>query len=93
MKPRYTPPDANQNEIVAELLKIPALSVIDLREVGNDCPDILIGYHGDNFLIEIKTAKGKVKPGQQRHYDEWPGQTAIARSLDDVLMIIGIEHD
>ena len=93
MKPRYTPPDANQNEIVAELLKIPALSVIDLREVGNDCPDILIGYHGDNFLIEIKTAKGKVKPGQQRHYDEWPGQTAIARSLDDVLMIIGIEHE
>lgn len=93
MKPRYTPPDANQGDIVKALLQIPGVAVIDLREVGNDCPDILIGYESDNFLIELKTAKGKVKPGQQRHYEEWPGQTAIARSLDDVLMIIGIEHE
>ena len=93
MKPRYTPPDANQGDIVKALLQIPGVDVIDLREVGNDCPDILIGYESDNYLIELKTEKGKVKPGQQRHYDEWPGQTAIARSLDDVLMIIGIEHE
>ena len=90
-KPRYTAPDSNQNDIIHALNQIPALDVIDLREVGDDCPDVLIGYAGVNYLVEIKTPTGRMKPGQIRHFEEWPGQTAIARSLDDVLKIIGVE--
>lgn len=90
MKPRFTPNDANQGDILKELRKIPALDIIDLTEVGDDCPDILLGYQRKNWLVEIKTTTGRVKPGQKRHHREWPGQTAICRSLDDILRLIGL---
>ena len=90
MKPRYTPNDANQGDILKGLRRVPGLHIIDLTEVGEDCPDVLVGYKSFNWLIEIKTENGKLKPGQQRHYNEWYGQTAVARSLDDVLRIIGL---
>ena len=90
MKPRFTPNDANQGEIVKGLAGIPGLAIIDLTEVGSDCPDLIVGYGGFNYFVEIKTETGKLKFGQKRHFKDWPGQTAVARSLDDVLRIIGL---
>jgi len=90
LKPRYTPGDANQSPIKAALLQIPGVSVIDLREVGGGCPDLLVGYNLDNYLIELKTAKGKLRPEQTNHFETWGGQTAVCRSLDDVLKVIGL---
>jgi len=90
MKPRFTPNDANQGEIVKAAKQIPGLDYIDLTEVGDDCPDTLFGYKGFNYLAEIKTEKGRMKPGQTRHKNEWPGQTAVIRSVDDLLRLIGL---
>ena len=91
MKPRWTAPDANQNGIVKHLLQIPGLDVIDLHDLGiSDVPDILIGYQNVNFLVEIKTDKGKLMQGQMYFQDQWPGQKSVARTLDDVLRIIGV---
>ena len=90
MKPRYTPPDANQSEIVAALRQIPGVTVIDLREVGKGVPDLIVGRAGLNYLIELKTPKGKLRLIQALHTQNWKGQTAVARSLDDVLKIMGV---
>ena len=45
--------DANQPVIVAALRAIGA-TVQHLHAVGQGCPDILVGYDGVNFLMEIK---------------------------------------
>lgn len=91
VKPRWTKPDANQNDIVKALVRIPGLDIIDLHDLGiSDVPDILIGFMHHNYLVEIKTDEGKLSPGQMYFQDQWPGQKAVARNLDDVLKIIGL---
>ena len=42
--------DANQSDIVAGLRSIGA-TVQPLHAVGKGCPDLLIGYRGDNYAI------------------------------------------
>lgn len=80
--------DANQQEIVEALRKIGA-TVIDLADVGKDCPDILVGYMDKNYLIEIKTPNGNLASGQKDFWVHWRGQTAVARSIKDAFNIIG----
>ena len=36
-------------------------------------------------FIECKSGKKKLKPGQQKNFDQWPGEKQIFRSADDVL--------
>jgi hypothetical protein len=92
VKPRYTRPDDNHNDIVRTIKQIPGLDVIDLRDIGiKGVPDILIGYRGKNYLVEIKTNTGRMSPEQAEHHHNWPGQTSVAWSIEAVLRIIGLE--
>ena len=75
--------DANHSEIVAAFRAL-GYDVLDLSRVGSNCPDILLGRNNLNVLVEIKTEKGKLKPGQMEFYTKWKGHTAVVRSLDDV---------
>ena len=84
--------DANQSKLVQALEQIPGLDVVDLGAVGDDVPDILIGYMHRNFLVEIKTPTGRLSPGQKEWHINWPGQNAICRTLDDILKVIGLKH-
>ena len=84
--------DDNQREIVLALRKA-GYSVKVLSDVGDGCPDILVGAHGKNFLLEIKD--GKKPPSQQSltqcqemFHLSWSGQVAIIRSIDDAFNII-----
>ncbi len=45
--------DDNHDEVVRDLQRL-GCSVIDLSQVGGGCPDLLIGWRGRNFLVEIK---------------------------------------
>lgn len=47
-------PDANQGEIVAALRAVGA-SVTIISKVGSGCPDLLVGFRGRVFLLEVKT--------------------------------------
>ena len=79
--------DANQAEIVADLRKVGA-SVLLLHEVGSGCPDILVGFRGTNYLIEIKTKTGMLTFPQWELHHDWRGQVAIARTSEEALCII-----
>jgi hypothetical protein len=46
--------DSNQKEIMDMCRKIPALSVFSTHTIGKGFPDIVIGFKGINYLIEIK---------------------------------------
>lgn len=81
--------DSNQAEIVADLRKVGA-SVVLLHEVGCGCPDILVGFRGNNYLIEIKTRDGKLNRLQRLWHEAFRGQVAVARTSEEALCIIGV---
>lgn len=85
--------DGNQSDIVAGLRTIGA-SVQILAAVGKGCPDLLIGYRGVNYTLEIKDgskpkSETKLTPDQVKWHTEWRGQSGIAYTLDDALVLIG----
>ena len=85
--------DKNHAEIINKLRKITQLSVFSTHTIGKGFPDIVVGYNGKNYLIEIKDGE---KPKSQRKltidevkfFESWNGQVDIANSFDDVLKII-----
>ena len=81
--------DNNQRSIVAALRDIGA-SVQHLHIIGKGCPDILVGFRGRNYLMEIKMERGKLTPDEDEWHERWRGQVAIVRDADDALRVIGV---
>ena len=86
-------PDANQSEIIDGLRSLGA-TVVSLSNVGGGCPDIVIGYKGVNYLVEIKDgnkpkSERELRAKQHAFFDSWKGQVEVATSLDECLKIIG----
>lgn len=86
--------DRNQAEIVAGLRKAGA-TVQPLHRVGDGCPDLLIGYRGQNYLIEVKDgqktpSKRGLRQNQVEWHDQWRGQVAVAENITQALAVIGV---
>ncbi len=92
--PRYAARvDANQPEIIKDLRAIGA-TVQPLHQVGKGCPDLLVGFRGLNHLLEVKDgdkppSKRRLTPAEQRWHDEWRGQKAIVKNVDEAYKVIG----
>ncbi len=87
--------DANHKEIV-EVLEKAGCSVLSLADQGGGCPDIVVGHHGRNFLLEIKnpkTAYGRkgLNPNQKKWAGTWNGVVVVVRSPIEALRAIGFE--
>jgi hypothetical protein len=52
--------------------------------------DLIVGFRGRTFLLEVKTAKGKIRPSQEAFLRAWSGHAAVVRTLDEALIAIGI---
>ena len=79
--------DANQDQIVSALRAAGAYVWIISLPV-----DLLVGYKGHTFLVEIKTdAKQRLTALQQDFFENWGGST-LARidSPDAALRMIGV---
>lgn len=53
--------DANEKDIKEALERVGAF-VTPLSAEG--CPDLLVIYHGEKYLLEVKMPKGKLTPAQ-----------------------------
>ena len=85
--------DSNHAEIIKALRKIPNLSVFSTHEVGKGFPDIVIGYKGINYLIEIKDGNKppsarKLTDSEAKFHQDWRGQIKIVNNLDEVLNLL-----
>ncbi len=82
--------DKNQAEIV-QALRAAGCTVTSLHEVGRGCPDIVVGYEGVNFLLEIKNPKtyGKLNETQVKWHGKWRGQVAVVKSPGEALRVVG----
>ena len=89
---RKTSYDANHIEIVDKLRAIGA-TVVDLASVGGGVPDILVGWRGRTYLLEIKTTKGYIRATQEQFFRSWMGgRIAIVRSFDEALDVLTEER-
>jgi hypothetical protein len=86
--------DANQSEIV-KALRAAGASVQHLHTLGQGCLDLLVGYLGQNHVLEVKDGS---KPPSRRALTEdeakwiaaWRGSYAIVTSPEEALAAIGV---
>jgi hypothetical protein len=86
--------DRNQSEIVEALRSLGA-SVAFLHMAHNGIPDLLVGYQGRNFLMEIKDGQKspsarKLTPCQIEWHQGWLGQAAIVTSAQEAIALLNI---
>jgi hypothetical protein len=86
--------DANQNEVVYALRQIGA-SVAVTSHVGSGFPDIVVGFRGVNYLIEIKDgskppSKRRLTKDEQRFHDGWNGEVIVINDVDEALKVVGV---
>lgn len=73
--------DANQEQVVS-ILRGYGATVQSLAAVGKGVPDLLVGYRGQNFLLEVKDgnkspSQTKLTPDQQDWHLKWNGDKPI----------------
>ncbi len=85
--------DVNQPEIVAALRKVGA-TVQSLAATGDGCPDLLVGFKGQTYLLEIKDGQ-KVPSAQKLTTDQvawhsvWSGgNLTVVKTIDEALKAI-----
>lgn len=68
-------------------------TVQSLASIGRGCPDLLVGYRGINFLLEIKD--GKKSPSRRRltgdqvdWHAAWRGRLYVVESAIQALEIV-----
>ena len=79
--------DSNQREIIDALRQIGA-SVYPLHFAGKGCPDLIVGFRGRNFLLEVKTERGRLNAVQSDFHRLWCGQIAVVRSRQEAVETI-----
>jgi len=87
--------DANHKQIIDAIKKIPSLSVFSTHMVGKGFPDIVIGYKGINYLVEIKDGKKtksqkKLTEDEIRFHQSWFGQIIVCECVQDVYVLLKI---
>lgn len=84
--------DANQKQIT-EALRRAGCSVQPLHTIGRGVPDLLVGWRGKNFLLELKDgskrpSERRLTEDQQTWHQEWRGQVAVAESIEEALRLL-----
>jgi hypothetical protein len=81
--------DSNRVKMV-EALRDASVTVTSLHAVGRGVPDLLVGFRGENYLLEVKSSRGKLTSSQEDWIQDWRGRVFIVRSVDDALMAVGV---
>ena len=80
--------DGNHAEVLAAFERM-GWRTLDCSQLGGGAPDAIVSRHGRTVAVEIKVAKGKVKPHQAAWLAAWGGEVAIVRGLEDVAALSG----
>jgi hypothetical protein len=80
--------DANQAEIMRDLRKV-GRSVQDLHVLGKGCPDLLVGYRGQNYLLEVKQAGCGLTEDELAWHELWRGQVSVVFTSEGAIKATG----
>lgn len=78
--------DANARQIKLALEKL-GCTVEFIHSQRAGIPDLLVGIHGRNYLVEVKVPKtGRLSDAQKAWRDSWNGSKPfVIRTTDDVV--------
>ncbi len=84
--------DKNQSAIVKQLQQL-GVSVFVLSGVGKGIADLIIGWRGKNYLVEVKNPERKWKytPDQVRFRASWRGQIVTIEKVEELFNLLGIK--
>jgi hypothetical protein len=80
--------DTNEPEIVAALRGVGA-SVEMLS--GRGIPDLLVGWRGENHLMEVKGAYGRLTDDQVKWHAGWRGGVFVVHTVREALHILDVD--
>ncbi len=80
--------DDNQTIIVSAFRQFGA-SVFETHQIGGGFPDIVVGFRGKNYLIEIKdgekcASRCALTPAEIEFHATWHGRVEIIKSVEEV---------
>jgi hypothetical protein len=80
--------DDNQTIIVSAFRQFGA-SVFETHQIGGGFPDIVVGFRGKNYLIEIKDgekceSRRPLTPAEIEFHATWHGRVEIIKSVEEV---------
>lgn len=86
--------DANQKQIV-KALRDAGATVQHLHAVGAGCPDLLVGFRGINYLMEVKDghkppSARKLTDDQVTWHRDWRGNAHVVKSITEALAVLGL---
>lgn len=69
-----------------------------LEQVGADVTvtnpgDLLVGFRGKTFILEVKDHTGKLRPSQRYFRDRWRGHYAVVRNEHEAIREISERRD
>lgn len=85
--------DRNQQAVV-QALRAAGATVWCTHTAGDGYPDIVCGFRGENFLLEIKDGEQapshrRLTQAETRFFQEWRGQVAVVNGVDEALAVVG----
>lgn len=97
MSPRYAArTDANHKEIVEALHGVGATTE-NTAALGQDRPDVIVGFRGRNYWLEIKNPAQRSKSGvpwkgrnqHEEWHARWNGHVETVWTIEEALRAIG----
>lgn len=84
----------DNHKAISEALRSVGATVQSLAMVGAGCPDLLVGYHGRNFLLEVKNPnqppnKRQLTPDEYYWHLCWRGQVHEVLTAENAWAAIG----
>jgi Holliday junction resolvase len=81
---------AKRDNMEAEITSALLASGCTVQQISiKGVPDLLVGFNGMNFLLEVKSAKGTLTPDQVEFFEMWEGQVTLVRTIEEALEVIG----
>ncbi len=79
--------DKNHKSIVQCFRKL-GCSVLSLHAVGKGCPDLLVCYQMQLYLVEVKDTGGKLNTLQEDWHRKWGSPVYVVRSNNEVVSLL-----
>ena len=74
------------HKVVVEAFRAAGWHVLATFRLPN-APDLFVAKAGRTVAVEVKGPKTRISAGQHSWHADWPGETAIVRTVDDVMAL------
>jgi len=79
--------DKNHKSIVQCFRKL-GCCVLSLSAQGKGCPDLLISYQMQLYLVEVKDTGGKLRESQKEFMRTWGSPVYVVRSKEECVSLL-----